>query len=128
MAGTKAGAARHQLGMKPLLKLVLVVCLACANGDPMKHLESLWRAVATSTTAESEAAAVEQVWEKMADERISVQLQGKVANGTEVDLSTASDTSDIQSVKVTFSKDGQAKTFVWTPIRTENAYLLFREK
>jgi hypothetical protein len=111
-----------------LWKLAIVVFLGCAKGDQMKHLEALWTGVTASATAASEETAVEQVWHVVADEHISVQLRGKDTNGARVDMMTARDVENIESVEVTFSKGGQTRTFVWSPIDIENAFILFREK
>jgi hypothetical protein len=50
-----------------------------------------------------------------------------VAASATAQLTAIQDIAGITSVSVTFRKAGDTKTFAWTPLDVENAYILFRE-
>lgn len=83
--------------------------------------------VTSSTTVETEAANIEKVWSYILKNRISIQVFSVKDNGQEININTVSNISEIKVVKIIFEKDEMTTHLKWTPIDTNNIFILFRE-
>lgn len=93
----------------------------------MSKVDELWQNILNSTNADAEHAAVEALWEHIADARLQVAIYVIEADGRKVDIMDYTDRSVINKVSVNLSKGSEEKVTVWTPVDPENIYVLFRE-
>ena len=117
--------------------VVLVLCSlvgsatlqGCRKELEVKRLDQLWTAVDAAATPEGEAQALEAVWQFAGKEELSVEMVAKLSSGETANLLFAGRVQGIEGISVTFEDHrGQQRSFEWKPVKTDNAYILFREK
>ena len=94
----------------------------------MGKLDDLFSEVRSSATAAEEESRVNAVWQYMYENRINVAVNVVAPSGEKSDIQALPDSATIKNVEVVFTVDREAKSYPWTPIDSENVFLLFREK
>ena len=115
--------------MKVLLTLIVtLLVLSCEAGGTMNKIDDLSLKVISSVNMADEEQAIEELWEYVADNRIYIEMFSIDENANKVDVNDISDVSLIKRIHVVFSRGEDTKVLEWSPINSNNAFILFREK
>ena len=116
--------------MARALQLLLMAFLlaGCVEKDKLDALDTLFSQVQSSTTASEEEGYIEDVWRYLYENRVYVAVYALNPEKGKVDINKLPEPVNVETVEVVFTKESDKKSYRWTPVDTENIFILFREK